>query len=761
MRKRFTKIICASAAVISALALIFAPACKSSWNGADASDSATQAVEGTNGGFLVETENYVYFINGKASNTDSNNFGSVIKGSVQRLAKSDITAHNYTNSVTIVPSVVYSGNTDYNAGLYIYDGYLYYTTPSTQKNTDGEVLNSNLDFKRTKLDGTDTTSGYIWQSSDNAIDYRYVQVDGTVYIIYYVSENLYGTSTNNIHSVNCSTGANTLIAYDVTGYAFDTEDAENPYIYYTMAVPEAMGSDDDFAYNQLYRVRADATSSPREYDYSDVDDYDASSDPVYLNYGDFVFDGIGITRYGNGLTQFNYSYGENKTYSLSNDDYSYSIQWYKNGVLYYTRTEGSDETRLYKLEDTALPDTDGDGRVDSSWDAISKNSEQSVFLSSDYSTEYTFVTLDDGKLYAVNSSSDGVTKTVVENGKLSDRPEENVTMSRDSSSTVLAVRKESDGHTYLYYSKTGGNGYTINRLAIDGTNADYNKLSTSEETDYTYTSIQVLDLDACSDWYMPEFVGNTIFFASETEGVSDYNYIMACDLTGASGMMTNAEINSYNEQYNAIMDKIEEYDEETNDDGTKAYANLSGALKYLFYTRDGDYLESLIQAYVDIKGKDREYLYSEESLQIYKDFAAAAGDWEKDDDGVKYASREVNGETVYSNTRDYYYSFAGKLTSADEEGYIDYFRGSTTYMQTYPVDNSTWWQKLSTGAKVGFVIGMVAAGLVVVGGITVLVIFLVKRHKAKKSGQEEGSRKKVKVDITDDRNVDVYGGEAE
>ena len=159
MSKRFTKIICASVAVISAAALALTPGCANGWNGADNNDTATKAVASTNGGFVVETDDYAYFINGKSENTQENNFGSVVKGSVQRIKKSDLAANDYTNTTTIVPSVVYSGNEDYAAGLYIYNGYLYYTTPSTQKNTSGEVLNSKLDFKRTKLDGSGTTKG--------------------------------------------------------------------------------------------------------------------------------------------------------------------------------------------------------------------------------------------------------------------------------------------------------------------------------------------------------------------------------------------------------------------------------------------------------------------------------------------------------------------------------------------------------------------------------------------------------------------------
>ncbi len=761
MSKRFTKIICASLALISAAALAFAPACSTNWNGVSGDkDTATEAVEGTNGGFVVETADYAYFVNGKAANTDANDFGSAVKGSVQRIKKEDLDKGNYAETQTVVPSVIYSGS--YEAGLYIYGGYLYYATPSTQKNTSGEVLNSNLDFKRTKLDGTDTTNGYIWQSSDNAVDYRFVEVGDTVYLIYSLSENLYGSSKTNIHSVNCETGVNTLLAYGVADYAFDTEDPENPYIYYTMAVPEAMGVSSSYTYNQLYRVRADVTEGEREYDFSAVEDYDAEKDPVYINMGDFVYDGVGKLRANGGLNQFNYGYGVqgvDQAPDLTNGDYTYEIQWYKNGEIYYTRKEAN-ITRLYKLSDKDV-DKDGNGKVDDSWNAIAANDDAVIFIAENYTTEYTLVTMklqgaSEKQLYAIETASGGIFRkpmTLNEQTK-SYSFGESVKLCDAESATALFV-KEQDGRTYFYYSLTGGNGYTINRIAIDGTDVDYTTLPVEDQPDYR--GVKLLDLDACSGWYMPEFVDNTLLFAADVEGMTELNYIMACNVKGANGVMTNGEIEDLNERYEAVTKKIEAYDEKTNSDGTKTYENLAGALKYEFYTRDGEYLSELIKAYVDIEGRKEDYLYSAETVQIAKDFLANEGDWAKDADNNDYASKKINGEDISSNTRDYYYTLIGKMTEGDAEKFVDSFKNNTEYMKEYPVDNSTWWEKLSTGGKVGFIIGMVAAGLIVIGGVTVLVIFLVKRRKKRlEQGETIG---KMKVDISDDKNIDVYGGD--
>lgn len=746
MRKRYTKIICATVAAFSVFGLVFSSACGNyKWNTVDKKDNYTKVT--SNGGFLVQTDEYVYFINGKTANTVDNTFGSVLKGSVQRISKSDLNAGNYSSTQTIVPSVVYSGQ--YNAGIYIYGDYIYYTTPSTQKDGSGNVLNGTLDFKRTKLDGSETDKKALWQCENNGVDYRYVEGNGKVYILYALSESLYGTSVTNIHSINCETGENKLLAYNVTSYAFDTKDPENPYAYYTMNVPYFVGGTETYGYNQLYRVKADVQKAPREYDFSSIKDYDASKDPAYVNYGDFVFDGIGTTQNQTEgrRTQFNYG-GVDAKYDITNSEYTYALNEYENGVLYFTRTSnvGSSTGIKYKLSDSD---------IDANWNAIEKNNDtegvMKPFLYLTDSNVYTFTDIG-GITYAINAGSSGITKGVVKDGVVKDV----YTLSEDTSATVLQIKDETTSigtKKYMYYSLTGGNGYTFHRIAIDGNESDYNQLPTELDWDntWTYRGVQILDLDACTDWYAPEFVGNTIVFASETFGMSAYNYIMACNLEKGDKMMSNKELHDYNEKFEAITEKAEAYDDETNTDGSAAFTNLSNALKYLHYTGDADYLDKLIDAYVKIEGRDKEYLYSEKTAEIYKEFASATGDWAEYKDDVK----NVNGKEVHANSHDYYYSLLGKMTEEDANALKESYKSQ--YMQSYPVDNSTWWEKLSTGAKVGFIIGMVAAGLVVLGGIAVATVFIVKHFRKKKEGGVSDS--KIKVDITDDKNVNVYDDE--
>lgn len=768
MRKSFTKIICVTVAAISALSAGILSACGNNLSGVTVKDDTLNAIS-SNGGFLVESGKYVYFVNGKADYADDNTYGSVVKGSVQRISKENLKNRNYTDTETVVPSVIYSEY--YDSGIYIYDDYVYYASPSTAKNSNGVVQNEQIEFKRAKADGTSAEGGYFFRapSAHKDMAYRFVKEGETVYLMYVLSEDLYGTTTTNIHSVNTATGKDTLLAYNIGEYAFDKCDVENPYIYYTMSVTSNIGGTDSISenYNQLFRVRADVTESPREYDFSYVKDYDADKDPLYVNFGDFVYDGIGLIENGNSVgsrvTQMNFNWDfvhGNKTdteYAMTAGGYKYAVSSYENGKLYYTRTDvinDNDSAKsTFSVTDAAL-DSDSDGKVDASWDAISANATAETVLKVANSTEY--IHLDEYGMSGKVLYKDGGLKI----GELTDGSVKNeYNIITDDVVDIIAVRKETakaDGsesaeeNLYAYYSLTGGNGSHIYRIAIDGAATDYdaNKMQTSDV--WKYKGVQVLDIDAAASWYPVEFVGNQIIYASEAAVQTNYHYIFACDLTSADGdMMSNKELKDYKDKYQAVADKISDYDEEENSDGTKAYENLTAALKYQFRTRDPEYVDELIKAYVDISGKKEDYIYSAESAKIYRDFAACEGDWAE----YKTDAKQVNGETVYANSEAYYYSVMGKVTESDAKAIKDGYK--TEYsMPEYPEDTRTWWEKLNLAAQILFIVGMCVLGLAVIGGAVVLTLWLVKKHKRKKEDVEP--KRKKNVDITDDKNIDVY-----
>ncbi len=732
MRKTFTKIICFTAAAVLSLGVALVSAC-SNYNTKPLSDTpSADAAVSSNGGFAVEKGDYVYFINGKESNTADNTFGNVVKGAIMRISKSDLAARNYSNVDTVVPLVTYSGNS--NAGIFIYGDTIYYSTPSTEKNSDGEVQYSYLAFKSTKLDGTGTMKDYYVQYSNNAVEYRYVEVDGTVYLVYVAtSENLYGTSYTNIHSVNTSTGENTLLAYNVSDVIFDGADLTNPRIYYTMNVTDFATGTTFSNYNQIYTVTADTTTSPKDYDISSiVDDYDPDEDPLYVNCGTLVFDGIGKVE---GMTDSITIFNGDDADKVDRSAYTYTLSSYENGTLFYTRTSTQNSSAmLFSAAESEILST--------GWNPVLGNPDYNDCLITDVSAVANYTYLFDGDEIEsiLIADSTGLMKATVTDGKIAtDTDNENkFYLTSDGQATVLFTARH-NGLNYIYYSLTGGNGYTVYRICYDGTYTDYNGLSVEDDVT-EYTSVRILDLDSSSDWYLPEMVEGQILFPTQTENMTSYVYIMACDLNKDGKVMTNAQIDALNDMYESVSEKIGETDEDV-------YENLTDALTYAFFTGDSSYIGELVDAYV-AEGYDEEYIWSKESIAKYQEFieATADGEW-----GEFSATVKVNGVEVAANKRDYYYSLLGKMNDADAEAYDELLK--TTYLQAYPEQDGGWFANLSTGAKVGFVIGVCAGGLVIIAAAVLVAIIVVRKRREK---LPEYDKQHIKVDTTDDKDIDVY-----
>jgi len=130
----------------------------------------------TNGGFVAETEEYIYYINGIADSTADNTFGTPVKGALMAADKDDL-----TKTEVVVPKLFAA--TDYKSGLFLNGDYVYYGTPNVEKDGSGNVANTELTFMRTKLDGTETEE--FFTVSSLATEYRFIAANDTVYIVYY------------------------------------------------------------------------------------------------------------------------------------------------------------------------------------------------------------------------------------------------------------------------------------------------------------------------------------------------------------------------------------------------------------------------------------------------------------------------------------------------------------------------------------------------------------------------------------------------
>ena len=91
------------------------------------------------------------------------------------------------------------------------------------------------------------------------------------------------------------------------------------------------------------------------------------------------------------------------------------------------------------------------------------------------------------------------------------------------------------------------------------------------------------------------------------------------------------------------------------------------------------------------------------------------------------------------------------MTETDAEAYNKYLKD--TYLQAWPETDESWFEGLSTGAKVGFLIGVIGGSLLVIAAGTVVALVIIRKRKSKLPTY---TKKRIKVDTTDDKSVDVY-----
>ena len=191
MKKTLTKII---VGILCVLFVCTAFACGASSSFEKTKFKAWGKVEG-NHGFIAETEKYVYFINGLGAQTGDNTFGAPVKGALMVADKTDLTV-----SEIAVPKLFIAG--DYDSGLFLHgegeETYVYYGTPNTEKDSSGNVAVDELVFFKTRLDGDKTTKFAVASALDK--NYRFLDVNGTVYLVYSDNDKIIEFNTKDMTS---------------------------------------------------------------------------------------------------------------------------------------------------------------------------------------------------------------------------------------------------------------------------------------------------------------------------------------------------------------------------------------------------------------------------------------------------------------------------------------------------------------------------------------------------------------------------------
>jgi len=739
----------------------------------------------SNGGFVVEKGNYIYFINGKEEYTAENN-GEAVKGALMRISVADFNVGAYDKCEVVVPYLMVAG--DYDSGIYIYGDRVYYATPTNTKSTSGTVENSYLDFKSTKLDGTDTVSDYYFRASDNTADYRFVEVDGVVYC-------LHVTDSKNVYSYNTQTGEDTLIVKNAASVFFDMTSKTSATFYYTMSVTVDIDSANSYAesYNQIYMATADMTMdefSPKTYSYT-VGGKTFSFDGEYLEDNDDDFDKNDITTYpyvnlgtvvlegkgkNNDITVYNSDYGTTAVKGVDEQCYTpsgylYTILKVENGGIYYTRD----------YVDTT--DSSGDGGwlfytaasnfTSGSWNPITDNYRGSASEKTDViavnttkaSSSALFYTDQNGKHSYIYTADNAIWRATVESVTNNNVVTSLVRIVRYASSPTLMFLSDNGGN-YLYYSLSATNGYSLNRVVYDQSQEVYNALSGEDYKDYQ--SVQIAYVDFASDWYSPEIIENRLVFSNaESIGALSYNYIYVLDMNGANGLMTNSEIiarNDIYDDYNEQLDKANEKDD-----------SLGDLLKYYFYSNeftlpvpddddlDDYYYTGTTNFYDSLFGYLAEDGYASTnstygySQTLQDEFTAVKE--HKAGSIADYTFLDENGN--YYGRQDYFYSFMGEMSDDDISSILNVYK---SWVNSYEPDTS-WevWQWVVFGVGIG--LGVIIIALVAFFEIR----HILKKRKARLEAIESakpGRKHKVEIDTTDDKSIDVYAtdennGEAE
>ena len=710
MRKTVKKI-CSVLAAATLLGSAFSfVSCKDEYKGTKLDYTASTEAAVDNGGFVVEKGGYVYFINGVESNTAKNKYGSVVKGALMRISRTNLDARDYTKTEMVVPMLFVAK--DYTSGIYIYGDYVYYATPTTDKSVKGgTVENSYIDFKRAKLDGSTAMKDYYFRLSNNAASYRFVQAgeNNTVYCMYEKDGNLY--------SYNTETGADYMLVKGASDYFYNTDDLSDPNVYYTMSVTKAVDSErpETETYNQLYVVNAAATATAnskeasytvtggRTYDFdksylsenNDDVDFGKYSTYPYVNLGTLVLDGVGSS---DELTQYNNPAAQGVTPDEP-EGYSYTVRYYKNGGVYFTRT-GSDKLFYLPVATGENWNTvSGNQKVDTvAINATVDATTSALFLVNTVEgTRYhAYLYVKDSTLYRASVNSDGTAHT-----------------------DTLAYEVESDvtlwktNGNYLYYYGTGTRDRSLYRINYMGGANKYNPLLVTDE----YKPLKVSYVDINDDWYQPEFVGDTLLYTGAQyfgQGGTAYNYVYATKLGETATLKANVDA------YDEVVEEMATYED----------TDVKNALEYYFRTGKSEKFDAAVEL----------ELYDENQVKEFEEFK-----------GFFATDKKFAGAFESK-----YISMLGVMNETDAESLDEDWNLSILQEEEEETED----ESLPTWAIVLIVVG---STLLVATGVAVPLLLAYKKKEAKRKEEEAtvNAYKRKRVDTTDDKTIDVYADETE
>lgn len=476
--------------VLAIIACLTFVACDGDWTSTVTDFSGSVS---SNGGFLVQKGDYVYFVNGVETNTAENAFGKPVKGAIVRAKTADIAKGNATAEV-VIPEVVFSQKMDNDNGIFIFGDNVYYATPCNAKNKDGDIRYTELEYMSTKLDGT--SSKVIATIASLNDEYRFVEIKGVVYL---VVVNTNADSETKIIIYNASTCKKVLESAPLTSYVLP-DDITEKYAFYATAIHNEL-LDEDESFNAINRIALDG-----------------SSDVQVLN-------GAGTYT--------------DATYGIGIAGAKFETVRFTGADLYIKET--SVETSSFvnykgiKAEDLTTEKVGEKPATRVNYDALTTIDNGSSMSAQIFASSSIYVNLNSIIYF---DATYGIMKYNHANAQNQAFGREKVYYNKD----ILGATFKFIDNGVCYFASTDGYYYSLNLadiidLTTGDIKADADKVLPKQLNYFKFNTA----------WYQPEIVGDLMFVCYDKEPFA--NYVYAIDLTATNGM-TEEQIEEYETELN-------------------------------------------------------------------------------------------------------------------------------------------------------------------------------------------------------------------
>ena len=493
MKKFLIAIFCG----ILSLLMLFSTACgKSDFTYTDMLNPG-KVDKSTLGGFVFETENYAYFINGEGKSSEDNTFGAPIKGSLVAVQKDTIGTSDMKLSI-VVPKLFVAS--DKLAGLYVYgegeNAYVYYGTPCTDKDSSGDAASSYMTFMRTSLNGKKTDEFITVPAL--SYEYRIVENAGVVYIVYYDVANSqvvsYNTSTKT-QVVVCKTDATTNKSITIDGAK------------YYLSMNSYKFASDVNGFNVLYTLTAYSEKYYEEK--ASKEDYARKTAKFNLlatyTVGDEKIEGTDF--YGKLVVDLEDAKEDNSTYAITQVQKGASEEF-----AFFTKTDINSNVKNYGVSKADIHDKDKWEEVEGA-DKVSSSS----------------ILVDLDELYYVDTEAQVIYKTTLTGDKFI---KESKIATESEASTLLFIE---NGYIYYY---TSGNKIACYEIPKENELTSKNQIAVSEDI-------------VATTWFSPELVkvGEKAFMLYCDNSSAGASYIKCLDINDKSNIAVDDDKDGNAESY--------------------------------------------------------------------------------------------------------------------------------------------------------------------------------------------------------------------